>query len=1429
MKRFASYVLIGLLAAGVLPLATAGPAGAIPAVPTHTAPADGVTVTSNPVLSWTAPAGATSYVVQASVNPSFSPLLVNKTTVNTKYGPEAELPVGVIYWRVAAKDGGGQSAFSDPWTFTKEAPSGPVLSEPADGATLHFPADPPVFSWEPFPGADRYEIEIDSDPSFIAPLTLNPTTTNNTSYTLTAPPTVAQSFYWRVRAFNAGNQPTQYSDVRSYSFDWPDKPVLLTPADDNSPSSAIEEVVFSWTPTEGAVSYELQVSPTDSFTTLTVSVATVKGTRYSPPETIDNGAYFWRVRARNTANAVGDWSEDSTFYRGWPAPDDPPNERVQLLEPADDDVSVGLPEFSWTPVRLASQYQLEVGDDPFFSPGSYSSCVTQHTSFIPVSSCDPDPGTDYYWRVKPIDGPAPINGLYSDTFRFQYDPGIPELVSPADGATGLVAPFELRWNPVSLDGGAEVAKYRVTILRNNGSTAETATTFATGYVPENLDPDQGPFRWYVQIVTESGDGNIPGAGLHRTFSFTDPTVFSSSPDPITPDGVSGIRMPNLEWEPVTGATSYEIWRATVPSNVYSLYVSGIGVAGYTDIGSHIPGDFTYFVRAKNGSVTLADGAFGSYSVETFADTNLTAPAHCPPNTPCAVESNTPTFQWQWDPDATHYRIYLASDPNFTNMLSGYNGVKVHYPRYRPTVSLPDAQAGQATYWYARPCYGTNPEVCGAEAGTFAGANPPVRAFTKRSNPVQLVAPAHQQPGDAPLPGNANQIVFSWVDYLATNLAAAGDLATDLEARNYRLQISTTQDMQTIVHTSPLVDQTTYTTYSTTLPDGPLYWRVQAYDASSNALSFSEIRLVHKQSPVVSLTTPTPGATVSRVPLFSWASQDYAARYTIEVYKNVGDPIAAGNRVLTVTTPMTAWIPTTSLAAGTYGWRVRRLDVDSRPGPWSAATNTELRLFTVAGNQVSLLTPADGANFPNNNQSFTWTAAPGAAQYRIQTSTSADFSTTKESIITVMTSWHSTVAYANGTYHWRVQTIDGAGNVTATSASRTFTHGPPPPAPPPTTYYHPLTPARILDSRAGSGVGAWSTKWGPNTTREVAVAGFSGVPTDADAVALNVTVTGTTGNSLLTIWPKGQPMPNASSLNWTAGKTIANAVTVKVGADEKVLVRNAVGSTHVIFDVVGYYDDDSATGGGLTPLTPKRIIDSRPGTQVGPYSTKWGPGVAREVTVTGGSTTVPSGADSVVLNVTVTGGTTGSFLTVWPDGEAQPTASSINFAAGQTIPNAVTTKVGTGGDIRIYNGAGSVNVIVDVVGYFDQGSGAPFRPLAAPVRIQDSRSSSQVGAYSTPWPADAARNVQVTGALANVPGTAVAALLNVTAVAPSTNGFLTVYPTGAAQPLASSLNWASGQIIPNSVTAKIGTSGQIRAYNAVGTVHVLMDISGYYGS
>ena len=84
--------------------------------------------------------------------------------------------------------------------------------------------------------------------------------------------------------------------------------------------------------------------------------------------------------------------------------------------------------------------------------------------------------------------------------------------------------------------------------------------------------------------------------------------------------------------------------------------------------------------------------------------------------------------------------------------------------------------------------------------------------------------------------------------------------------------------------------------------------------------------------------------------------------------------------------------------------------------------------------------------------------------------------------------------------------------------------------------------------------------------------------------------------------------------------------------------------------------------------------------------------------------IPAMADrtppvAVVLNVTVTNGTQGSYLTLWPDQAQRPTASDLNFTAAQTVPNLVVVKVGADGKVAIFNAAGITDVIVDVVGWY----------------------------------------------------------------------------------------------------------------------------------
>ena len=93
--------------------------------------------------------------------------------------------------------------------------------------------------------------------------------------------------------------------------------------------------------------------------------------------------------------------------------------------------------------------------------------------------------------------------------------------------------------------------------------------------------------------------------------------------------------------------------------------------------------------------------------------------------------------------------------------------------------------------------------------------------------------------------------------------------------------------------------------------------------------------------------------------------------------------------------------------------------------------------------------------------------------------------------------------------------------------------------------------------------------------------------------------------------------------------------------------------------------------------------------------------------------------------------------------------------------------------------------------------------------------------------DSSIDLQVTGR-GGVPGSGVSAvILNVTAVNNTTNSFVTVYPNGVGQPLASNLNPIAGRITSNLVTVPVGVNGQILLFNAFGSTDLVADVFGWY--
>jgi hypothetical protein len=372
-------------------------------------------------------------------------------------------------------------------------------------------------------------------------------------------------------------------------------------------------------------------------------------------------------------------------------------------------------------------------------------------------------------------------------------------------------------------------------------------------------------------------------------------------------------------------------------------------------------------------------------------------------------------------------------------------------------------------------------------------------------------------------------------------------------------------------------------------------------------------------------------------------------------------------------------------------------------------------------------------------------------------------------------------------------------------------------------YTPLTPARILDTRDGTG--GVSGPLGSGATVEVQIAGRGGVPASGvSAVAMNVTVTEPSASGYLTIYPAGDSRPLAANLNFTPGKTVPNLVVVKLGTAGRVEMFNSAGNTYVIYDVAGWYSDSgSGDAGRYTALVPARILDTRDGTGGG---VRLNPGARVDVQVAGQGGVPGAGASAGVLNVAVTNATAVSFLTAYPTGEARPLAANLNFKAGDTVSNRVMVKLGAGGKVTIFNNSGSTDVIVDVGGWFSDssvpGSTGTYTALA-PARILDTRDAT--GGIAGPLGGGTNVDVQVTGR-GGVPATGVSAvILNATVVGPAILGYLTISPTGSPIPLASDLNYAAGEIRPNLVVVRVGTGGKINLYTSARS-HVVFDVAGW---
>ncbi len=370
-----------------------------------------------------------------------------------------------------------------------------------------------------------------------------------------------------------------------------------------------------------------------------------------------------------------------------------------------------------------------------------------------------------------------------------------------------------------------------------------------------------------------------------------------------------------------------------------------------------------------------------------------------------------------------------------------------------------------------------------------------------------------------------------------------------------------------------------------------------------------------------------------------------------------------------------------------------------------------------------------------------------------------------------------------------------------------------------SLYVPVDPVRLLDTR--SGLGAAGGAVGAAGVRDLQVVDGVRVPADATAVVLNVTATAATAATThVRVYPTpagDAAPPTVSSLNLSVGATVANLVTVKVGAGGRVRLRNALGSTQLIADLAGYYRG-SGSGSSLVAGAPSRILDTR--VNGGPLPA----GEVRRLQVVG-TAGVPAGATAVVLNVTGVGATARTDVRVWPTrAGAPPLVSNLNPAPGRTTAASVVVPVGADGSISLRNHAGRVDLVVDLLGRYTPGAASSVFAPVEPVRLLDTRAAGEALGPG------GVRDLVVAGA-GPVPAPGTAVLLNVTAVEPTAASTdVRVFPALAdgRLPGTSNLNAVRGQTVANTVLATVGRDGRVRLRNAAGAVHLVVDLAGWYG-
>lgn len=440
---------------------------------------------ATPTLVWRPAATANFYRLEVATTATFDELMVTQELAARQFRLPALAAQGTYYWRVAARDAAGNwGAFSDVWAFTYGLPTTPAHN-------LFSVSQRPAFAWAAMTGAQRYRLMVYAAGDFGTPLIEFATVDARTRvYRLTENLPYGTYEWWVDVDLGAGWEQSPVHSVFTITPRALARTVLTGPTHNSFTRDTAP--IFQWNavtdPDGNAVRYEIQLSANARFTPLS-HTAIVSETQYSPNMALNDGRYYWRVRAINIYDGPGAWSAAYLVNVDTVAPAVP-----VLRTPLHATVSVNPRQaFVWNPSVGAQRYEIRLGVE---NPPETVINVAAARQYAPPS---PLLFTTYYWQVRAVDAAGNVSDWSAvQSLKIEAATNQRITLNRFESATPT-----LSWSPVSWATAYEL------VVANN------ARFTMPHYQNSAIDPDErsytlttplpnGTYSWRVRAQRANG-------------------------------------------------------------------------------------------------------------------------------------------------------------------------------------------------------------------------------------------------------------------------------------------------------------------------------------------------------------------------------------------------------------------------------------------------------------------------------------------------------------------------------------------------------------------------------------------------------------------------------------------------------------------------------------------------------------------------------------------------------------------------------------------------------------------------------------------------------------------------------------------------------------------------------------------------------------